>query len=359
MSRRGIGGFWRSLQRQLGELLGRVGEGEALARPDVEFVGGGVELGSGDGEEVGALGEVLAQQPVGVLVGSALPGSVRIAEEDVDAGVDVDLLPVAHLRALVSTCARHELRMVRGAADSRDVFRAVSENWRRARGRAVASVLASVSDGVGDVATAVCIRQATPPLAKERASVLRCRRARPRRAAGVCKRGDRALASPGVAEPSASSTGAPACRPVRGRLDRHPGARIWAEARARPHDRLLAGSSGCRHGQCPASGEMQGRGRSRCRSRFGRAAGVYIARGTGRRAVPAGVADVQFPPAPRDEHGFDIVRRCRFVRPRRLLGCGSRREAWRGSRRRGWRRCSGSARGLVRSRCCFCRSRVA
>jgi hypothetical protein len=199
------------------------------------------------------------------------------------------------------------------------VFRAVSENWRRARGRAVASVLASVSDGVGDVATAVCIRQATPPLAKERASVLRCRRARPRRAAGVCKRGDRALASPGVAEPSASSTGAPACRPVRGRLDRHPGARIWAEA----------------------------------------AAGVYIARGTGRRAVPAGVADAQFPPAPRDEHGFDIVRRCRFVRPRRLLGCGSRREAWRGSRRRGWRRCSGSARGLVRSRCCFCRSRVA
>jgi hypothetical protein len=46
--------------------------------------------------------------------------------------------------------------------------------------------------------------------------------------------------------------------------DRHSGARIWAEARARAHDRLLAGSSGCRHGRCPASGEMHGRGRSRC-----------------------------------------------------------------------------------------------
>jgi hypothetical protein len=57
--------------------------------------------------------------------------------------------------------------------------------------------------------------------------------------------------------------------------------------------------------------------------------------------------------------GFDLVRRCRFVRPQRLLGCGSRREAWRGSRRRGWRRCSGSARGLARSRGCFCRWRVA
>ena len=53
--------------------------------------------------------------------------------------------------------------------------------------------------------------------------------------------------------------------------------------------------------------------------------------------------------------GFDLVRRCRFVRPQRLLGCGSRREAWRGFRRRGWRRCSGSARGLARSRCCSCR----
>jgi hypothetical protein len=29
--RKRIGGFWRSLQQQLGELLGRVGEGESLA----------------------------------------------------------------------------------------------------------------------------------------------------------------------------------------------------------------------------------------------------------------------------------------------------------------------------------------
>jgi hypothetical protein len=57
--------------------------------------------------------------------------------------------------------------------------------------------------------------------------------------------------------------------------------------------------------------------------------------------------------------GFDLVRRCRFVRPQRLLGCGSRGGAWRGSRRRGWRRCSGSTRGLARFRCCSCRWRVA
>jgi hypothetical protein len=57
--------------------------------------------------------------------------------------------------------------------------------------------------------------------------------------------------------------------------------------------------------------------------------------------------------------GFDAFKRCRFVRPQPLLGCGSRGEAWRGSRRRGWRRCSGSARGLARSRGCSCRWRVA
>jgi hypothetical protein len=40
------------------------------------------------------------------------------------------------------------------------------------------SVLATLSDGVSNVATAVCIGQTTPPLAKDRARVLRCRAAR-------------------------------------------------------------------------------------------------------------------------------------------------------------------------------------
>ena len=53
------------------------------------------------------------------------------------------------------------------------------------------------------------------------------------------------------------------------------------------------------------------------------------------------------------------LRRCRFVLPQRLLGCGCRGGAWRGCWRCGWRRCSGSARLLVRSRGCSCRWRVA
>jgi cation diffusion facilitator CzcD-associated flavoprotein CzcO len=47
------------------------------------------------------------------------------------------------------------------------------------------SVLATLSDGVSDVATAVCIGQTTPPSAKDRARVLRCRHARTGRGAGV------------------------------------------------------------------------------------------------------------------------------------------------------------------------------
>ena len=51
--------------------------------------------------EVGALGEVLAQQAVGVLVGAALPGAVRVGEVDGEAGVDAQLGVLGHLGALV------------------------------------------------------------------------------------------------------------------------------------------------------------------------------------------------------------------------------------------------------------------
>ncbi len=72
------GGFERSLQQELSELLGRLGEGEALAGPVVELIGDGVELGLGDRAEVGALREVVPEQPVGrsyvcqVVAGSSL-----------------------------------------------------------------------------------------------------------------------------------------------------------------------------------------------------------------------------------------------------------------------------------------------
>ena len=63
---------------------GAVAEGGsgAVAR----FVGDGVEVGlvAGDG---GSFGQVAADEPVGVFVGSSLPGAVGVSEEHVHAGV--------------------------------------------------------------------------------------------------------------------------------------------------------------------------------------------------------------------------------------------------------------------------------
>ena len=63
---------------------GAVAEGGSGAV--VEFVGDGVEVGlvAGDG---GSFGEVSADEPVGVFVGSSLPGAVGVSEEHLHAGV--------------------------------------------------------------------------------------------------------------------------------------------------------------------------------------------------------------------------------------------------------------------------------
>src|SRR3954451_280316 len=53
---------------------------ERLARAAVERVGDGGQVARLVAREVGALGEVLAQQSVGVLVSGALPGALRPTE---------------------------------------------------------------------------------------------------------------------------------------------------------------------------------------------------------------------------------------------------------------------------------------
>ena len=73
----------------------------AFAGSVVELVDGGLELGVGDGGEVGAFGEVLAQQTVGVLVAAALPGGVGVGEVDLDTGGDGEAGVAGHLLAAV------------------------------------------------------------------------------------------------------------------------------------------------------------------------------------------------------------------------------------------------------------------
>ena len=74
---------------------------EGLAGSGVERGGDGVELVGRPAGQVGALGEVLAQEPVGVLVRAALPWAVRVGEVDREAGVDPELGVLGQLRAAV------------------------------------------------------------------------------------------------------------------------------------------------------------------------------------------------------------------------------------------------------------------
>jgi hypothetical protein len=74
---------------------------ECLARPVVEGSRDRVELVLVVAGQVGPLREVLAQQPVRVLIGAPLPGTVWVAEVDRDAGFDAQLSVLGHLGALV------------------------------------------------------------------------------------------------------------------------------------------------------------------------------------------------------------------------------------------------------------------
>lgn len=59
---------------------------EGFAWPAVEAVGDGVEVILRVDGQIRALGQVLAQQSVGIFAGAALPGAVRVAEVHTHAG---------------------------------------------------------------------------------------------------------------------------------------------------------------------------------------------------------------------------------------------------------------------------------
>src|SRR6202022_4632410 len=75
---------------QLSEAFAGLVEPQALAGSVVELVSDAIEVSLGQLAQIGALGEVLAQQPVGVLVGTALPRRVRIAGVHLDTSVGAD-----------------------------------------------------------------------------------------------------------------------------------------------------------------------------------------------------------------------------------------------------------------------------
>ena len=70
---------------------------ETFSRARVQPMGDGVQLTLSVARQVRALGQVLAQQPVRVFIGAALPGAVWVGKEDLDREALGQLLVFGHL----------------------------------------------------------------------------------------------------------------------------------------------------------------------------------------------------------------------------------------------------------------------
>src|SRR5215210_1204094 len=86
---------------ELVQSLGRCSPAKGLSRPAVEGDRHGGKVLGAVHAEISALREVLAQQPIGVLVRAALPGAVGIAEVDLETSVDPQAGVLAHLCPLI------------------------------------------------------------------------------------------------------------------------------------------------------------------------------------------------------------------------------------------------------------------
>ena len=74
---------------------------EGFAGSTVECCGDSVQVVLCVSAEIGAFGEVLAEETVGVLVGATLPGTLGVAEVDIEIGVYSQLSVLGHLGSLV------------------------------------------------------------------------------------------------------------------------------------------------------------------------------------------------------------------------------------------------------------------
>ena len=101
----------KEVERLWHKQFGRTLPLEALARSGVELPSDGIEFGLGESRQVGALGEILPEQAVGVLVDAALPRAVRIGEVDIDPGHFREPFVLRHLAPLIVSQGESTLRI--------------------------------------------------------------------------------------------------------------------------------------------------------------------------------------------------------------------------------------------------------
>lgn len=95
------GGLLRGVQEQLPVDRQGGSYSQSLARAVVNFIGDGVQLFLAVVRQIGAFGQVLANQTVRVLIAATLPWTVRIAKVHGHAGVVRQLFVQRHLFSLV------------------------------------------------------------------------------------------------------------------------------------------------------------------------------------------------------------------------------------------------------------------
>ena len=93
------------LQAQPSQVLGIDLNGLAPAQrhpgTPIELIGNAIQIFLAIAAQIGSLGELLAQQAVGVFVASPLPGAIGVTEVHLHAGVVRELLVLGHLPASV------------------------------------------------------------------------------------------------------------------------------------------------------------------------------------------------------------------------------------------------------------------
>ena len=70
---------------------------QAFSGAGVEFLGNGIQFTLGVARQICSLGEVLAQQAIGILIGSTLPGTMRIGKEHLDRESLSQMFMLGHL----------------------------------------------------------------------------------------------------------------------------------------------------------------------------------------------------------------------------------------------------------------------
>ena len=99
------------IERIRGEQLCGTFEAQRLAWPSIQLPGNRIQLFLREATQVAALGQILPQQAVGVLVDAALPGTVRIGEVDFHPGGFRQPVMRCHFPALIVRQRQTPLRL--------------------------------------------------------------------------------------------------------------------------------------------------------------------------------------------------------------------------------------------------------